>query len=198
MTFIKSGSDTSTPLSDEEIVLRVIKNGDQQLLSTLYDRYCDRIYRKCLSITRDKNTAKDLTHDIFIKIFRSLDKFQGKSKLSLWIHSISYNHCMNHLKKEKKLKFDSLDSMIINDPKDDKSESLDAEFLELQLSQLSQVFNQLHPEEKLILLMRYKDEMPVKVIAETLNIKLSAAKMRLKRSRDSLSRLFRSMKTIDV
>ncbi len=100
-----SNKATGIKLSDTEIVERVVHYGEQHLLEHLYDRYATKIFHKCLSLTKEREVAKDLSHDIIIKIFTSLAKFQGKSAFSLWVHSITYNHCMDYLRLQKRLQY---------------------------------------------------------------------------------------------
>jgi len=127
MTFIKLGKSKDVELDDNEVVRLIVEENQKQLLETLYERYINRIYRKCLTLTRDSNLAKDLTHDIMVKILLNLAKFKGQ---------------FGHLRKE----------------------------------------------EQMILLMRYQDGMSIRDIANVLEIKEGAVKMRLKRSRAQLSK----------
>ncbi len=192
MAFLKSEKITLDRLSDEEIVGRII-NGEQQLLDQLYDRYSGKIFHKCLSIIKNREAAKDCTHDIMVKIFMNLSKFQGKSAFSLWVHSISYNFCMDYLSKQKRLDFsdyseNDYDSVASDD------EALENKLLQdLKLTQLEEVFEYLNPDEKMILMMRYQDGMSVRDIAESFDIGESAVKMRLKRSRARLADLIEEL-----
>ena len=87
-------------LSDWDVIQEILK-GKKELLSILYDRYSSKIYNKCLAITKDRDTSKDLTHDIIVKIFMNLSKFKGTADFSFWVYSITYNYCMDYLKKKK-------------------------------------------------------------------------------------------------
>ena len=188
MAFFKFGKSTSDKTTDEEIVERILK-GELHLQELLYDRYSAKIFHKCLSIIKDREAAKDCTHDIMVKIFMKLGDFKGKSAFSLWVHSISYNYCMDYLSKQKRLDFSDYSDheyeAVAND-----DESLESKLLQdLKLTQLEVVFEQLTPDEKIILMMRYQDGLSVKEISDTLNVGESAVKMRLKRSRDHLAEL---------
>jgi DNA-directed RNA polymerase specialized sigma24 family protein len=102
MAFFKFGkTNTEKQLTDEEIVALIL-SGEQQHLDVLYDRYSAKIFHKCLSIIKDREASKDCTHDIMVKIFMNLAKFQGRSAFSLWVHSITYNFCMDYLSKQKR------------------------------------------------------------------------------------------------
>ncbi len=192
MAFLKPVKKDNAQLSDEEIVEQILA-GQQHLLELLYDRYSARVFHKCLSIVKDREMSKDLTHDILVKVFTNLVKFKGKSAFSLWVHSITYNYCIDYLKKQKKLRFNDIDSVAYENIADDQYDIEDKLLTELKLSQLNSLFDRLDPDEKIILMMRYQDDMPVKDIATTLEISESAAKMRLKRVRDQLAVLLEKM-----
>jgi len=55
-------------LSDEELVKRVIKTQDTKDFGVIYDRYSQKVFQKCISFVKDTDVAKDLAHDIFIKL----------------------------------------------------------------------------------------------------------------------------------
>lgn len=183
--------------SDKEIIDLILNKGNKHLFELLYDRYSEKVFHKCILITKDREISKDLTHDIFIKIFLNLSKYKGTSSFSLWIHSISYNHCIDFLKKKKRLQLEQYDDFKhdeINEALDENQEQL---LKEMQLVELEKAFEQLKQEDKIILLMRYKDNIPVKDIAESLQLGLSALKMRLKRARARLADKVSSIKELN-
>ena len=127
----------------------------------------------------------------WLKIFLNLNKFRGKSAFSLWVHSITYNYCMDHLKKQKRLQFEVYGTEAYDHLSTDEIELENKILADLKLSQLEVLFEELKAEDKIILLMRYQDGMSVKQIAQSLAISESAVKMRLKRSRDRLAELLK-------
>ncbi len=54
---------------------------DADRFGVLYDRYTAKVYQKCMGMTQDKELAKDLTHDIFLKAFVNLSKFDHRSQI---------------------------------------------------------------------------------------------------------------------
>lgn len=177
-------------LSDWDIIQKILE-GEKYLLEILYNRYATKVFHKCLSITKDRDISKDLSHDIIIKIFLNLVKFKGTADFSFWVYSITYNHCMDYLKKKKRLHFDDLASKSSTQISTDEIELEHKVLKELRLDQLELLFEELKADEKIILLMRYQDGMSVKEIATTLKVGESAIKMRLKRSRDRLAELIK-------
>lgn len=196
MIFSNKHKSNSSELSDKDLVNKILHATDKklqrQLQEDLYGRYIQKVYFRCVGIVKDKNIAQDLAHDIMVKMFLNLSKYLGKAPFGSWVFSITYNHCINHLRKEKKLKLDDLEVLKDQIPNDNRA-SEEKQLLELQLTRLEEIFEKLKEDEKLILLMRYQDGMSIKMIAGNLKISESATKMRLKRSRDHLAEFLKEV-----
>ncbi len=178
-------------LTDAEIVAG-IREGSSSLLNELYKRYASKIYYKCLGMVKDADQAQDMAHDVFIKVSTNLDKYKGTAELSFWIYAITYNHCITHLKKEKRLRFEAIDERV--DPEDGGETELAEKIIrDLKLTQLKALIKKLKPSEEAILLMRYQEGMSIKQIAGILQVGESAVKMRLKRIRIHLATLIKKL-----
>ena len=179
-------------LTDAELV-DGIRNGNDRLTSELYRRYNDKVFYRCLSMTKDRELAHDLAQDVFVKVLTNLPKFKGTSDFSFWIYAITYNHCISYLRKNKRLRFEELDEDA--EKPDTGNEELHAKVLqELRLSHLQLLLKQLKASEQTLLLMRYRDGISVQQIAELLGLGESAVKMRLLRSRGRLNELLLAMR----
>lgn len=184
--------DLIKELSDNELVARIVQGGDRSLQHVIYDRYSDRVFHRCLSLCKDRSTAQDLMHDVMVKILINLSKFKGTSDFSFWVYSITYNYCMDYLRKKKrKITTEMPDTSVFDNVATDDIERENKILQELRLEQLERLFAELDAQEKAILLLRYQDGNSVKNIAKMLNIGESAVKMRLKRSRDRLAEMFK-------
>lgn len=168
--------------SDEDIIREIVENGNHELFGILYDRYSDRVFGKCLSFVRNREIAKDLLHDIFLKCFLNLSNFSFKSKFSTWLYSITYNYCVDFLRKKRKEKQVDWDKMP--EIADSNEESNEKELLALRAERLKRVLDEVKPEIKMMLLMKYQDNMSIKELMESTGLGESAIKMRLKRSKE--------------
>lgn len=187
----KETTPPPSTLSDADLV-DGIRGGKRKLLNELYERYASKIYYKCLGMVKDTEQARDMAHDVFIKVTTNLDKYKGTSELSFWIYAITYNHCIAYLKKAKRLKFAPIDESV--DSADEGENKLTETIVrDLHLTQLSRLIKQLKPEEEIILMMRYEEQMNIKQIATILELGESAVKMRLKRVRNRLAELFNEL-----
>ncbi|MCB0628593.1 MAG: RNA polymerase sigma factor [Saprospiraceae bacterium] len=174
-------------LPDDEIIRLILHEDRRELMEVLYDRYAAKVYHKCLGVIGDKPAAQDLAHDVMLKIFLNLATFRRESDFRFWVYSITYNQCMDYLKKKKRLQHYDLDLTNYSNLSAQDIEMENKVLAELRYSQLERLLKELKEEDRLILLMRYQDSMPMKEIARILSITESAVKMRLRRSLDRLS-----------
>lgn len=168
--------------SDEDLVAAINRSQDTLLFGFLYDRYSNVVFNKCYNFTRVDDEAEDLTQDIFLKLFIKLPTFQGKSKFSTWLYAFTYNHCVNfvkrdkaHLMKNKSLPVEEYDHLLI--------ETSDHSLFQIQESKLREALNLINPDDKMLLLLKYQDDVSIKDIAEAFEMGESAVKMRLKRAK---------------
>lgn len=178
-------------LEDEEIIQLVLKTGKTDLLSVLYERYVQKIYYKCISLTKDKVMSKDLSHDILVKVFLNISQFKGNSRFSLWVHTITYNYCMDYLKKQKRLKLEEYEEYKFEHISEEEIDSSTEDLKDIRLGKLQELLGKMKSEDKLVLLMYYQDDFSVKRMAAVLELGESAVKMRLKRARERLAKLYR-------
>ena len=176
-------------LSDEDIVKKIRAGSETELYSLLFKRYYPKVLDKCYSLTHNKDLSEELTGDILSKTYEKLASYKGNSSFSSWLYSITYNHCIDYLREQKKLHYPEWNSSnalpeIIDESYDEQEE--------ISYDQLMELLNKLHTEEKALIMMRYFDEMPLQQIAEALRVTESAAKMRLKRAKARLLFLYRN------
>ncbi len=174
-------------ISDEEIV-RKIRNGKEiELYSIIYKRYSPKVLDKCYSLTHSRELAEELTGDILSKAYEKLDSYKGNSSFSSWLYSVTYNHCIDWLREKKKLHYPEWNSS--NELPEIIDETYDQD-RDISYERLMSLLDQLHTEEKALIMMRYFDEMSLQQIAEALRVTESAAKMRLKRAKARLLFLY--------
>lgn len=178
----KSRAKRDQSLTDEELVSLLQKEMDAERFAVLYDRYSSKVFQKCVGMTRDRDMAKDLTHDIFLKVFLNLSKFDHRSKFGTWVYSITYNYCLDTLRKGQRHREEDIDERTQEGiPMDDASE---AHLLGMRAERLDHVLTEIDATDRAILLMKYEDELSVVDMQGALGIGESAVKMRLLRARD--------------
>jgi RNA polymerase sigma factor (sigma-70 family) len=157
--------------------------GEKGDFETLYTQYAEKVYRKCLSMTKDSEAAQDFTQEIFIRVFSKLDTFQQKSSPSTWLYSIAHNYCLDQLRIGKRMNWqDFPEGMELAEEPTVSDEH--------QLQAMEQLLDTLPVEEASLLRLKYEQGLSISQISQQLNLHESAIKMRLKRSRDKLNQLF--------
>ena len=89
--------------SDHNLVAE-LKSGDEGAFRKLVDTYQDMVFNTCVGFVKNPDDADDLTQDVFIEIYHSINKFREDSKLSTWIYRITVNKALEHLRKIKRKK----------------------------------------------------------------------------------------------
>ena len=182
--------DNINKLPDEDLVKAIVKTNNTLLFEILYDRYATLVYNKCFGFAKDADEAKDLTQDVFLKLFVKLASFKGKSKFSTWLYAFTYNHCVNYVTRNTAKKFEkqSVDYKAIENLS--YHEEDDTSFLDMKVDKLKVALELISPEEKMILLLKYQDFLSIKEIESVLGIGESAVKMRIKRAKDKLKTVY--------
>ena len=188
--------NTAEDLSDEDLVEKVVLSGDTKAFGELYDRYAQLVYSKCRSFvsSSDVAEAEDLTQNIFVNVFMKLKSFKGNSKFSTWLYSFTYNHCINYYNREVKKKRTEveigpdyeLEGGLIDEVSDEEIFSIAADKLKICIQSIN-------PEEKVVLLMKYQDDVSIKEMAKILEIGESAVKMKLHRAKKKIVEIYNSL-----
>jgi RNA polymerase sigma factor (sigma-70 family) len=180
-------------ITDEELVALICKTKSLQMFSIIYDRYSNIVYNKYLGFVKSNEEAQDLTHDIFVKLFMKLNMFNFKSKFSTWIYSFTYNNCVNYYHREYSKRKDTF--MLMDDTSQYQEilmEITDDEIIELKSEKLNKCLELIEPSDKMILFMKYQDDMSIEEIEQVLQLGKSAVKMRLSRAKNRLVDIYKT------
>ncbi len=162
-------------MEDKDLILKIkdpetVNYGFNILVRT----YQERIYWHVRKMVIDHDDADDLVQDIFVKIWKNLDKFREDAKLYTWIYRIATNECLNFLNK-KRNKF----TLSIDDVEHELSGKLDSAVHitgdEIQMK-LQKALLKLPNKQRLVFNMKYFDEMKFKEIAEITDTSIGALK----------------------
>ncbi|OSY87450.1 RNA polymerase sigma-70 factor [Tenacibaculum holothuriorum] len=185
----------ATKLSDEELVRKIVEKNDTHLFAVLYDRYAGVVYNKCYGFSKNKEEAQDLTHDVFVRLFVKLRTFKGKSKFSTWLYSFTYNFCVNYVQRNSEKKKEKV-TVVTDQIKEEDSEFEeidDSTLFELKSDKLAKALEMISASDKMILLMKYQDDMSIKEISGALELGDSAIKMRLKRAKEKVVKAYNEL-----
>ena len=86
---------------DDELIVSQIVSGQKDLFRLLVRQHEKAVYGMGLSFFRNTDDASDFTQDVFIKAYRSLSGFEGRSRFSTWLYKIAYNTALNEVNRRK-------------------------------------------------------------------------------------------------
>ncbi len=177
-----STSNAGLRPSDTELIARFLAEQNPHYFTLIYRRYAGKVYAKCLSMLQNEAWARDAVQDIFIKVFLSLSRFSEKSAFSTWLYSITYNYCVDLLRRRKKLPVLLAEDVgrLGDAPVPEVPDSV---LLEMKQERLEAVLRHLSEGDRIILLMKYLDDMPIKDMAQLFGKTESAIKMQILRAK---------------
>ena len=82
----------------ERLLLRKLHERDEEAFREIVELYRNRVYNLSYRMLGNREEAEDISQEVFITIFKSVDTFRGDSKLSTWLYRIAANHCKNRIK----------------------------------------------------------------------------------------------------
>lgn len=178
--------------NDDQIIINLINNGDTNAFSVLVDRYKDLVFTLAIRMMKNREEAEEVTQDTFIKIYKSLRKFKGDSKLSTWIYKVAFNSCLDRLKSYKReyLKV-TIDEFTEHQVKTIDN-ALDSLVEEERKQKIQDCLQQLPSEDSFLLTLYYFEEQSLDEIANVVGLTANNLKVKLFRSRKKLASIFKA------
>lgn len=162
----------STP--DEQILALMRSNGGMERgLKLLMDKYQAPLYRQLMRMTGNHDDANDLLQNCFIKAYRHIGQFEGKSKLSSWLYRIAANEAITFLNSAKRRATDSMQAHEHLSASMQADAPIDADALQ---ERLRSAISLLPEKQKLVFSLRYYEEMPYEEMSKTLGTSVGALK----------------------
>ncbi|MBI5916672.1 MAG: sigma-70 family RNA polymerase sigma factor [Bacteroidetes bacterium] len=185
------GTDEISKEQDIDLIRKYLATKDARHFTVLYRRYSGKVYGKCISLLQEEHLARDAAQDIFLKIFLNLGQFGEQAKFSTWVYSITYNYCIDIIRKKKKTR--DLFSDETERLPDTMEEVHDEALLTMQADRLRVVLDEIPVGDKAILLMKYQDDLQIKEIANMLDKTESAIKMKIKRAKHKAQLVYQEL-----
>jgi len=157
--------------SDDELLIAAFKAGNENAFNFIVRKYQKRIYMLIRKMVLDHDDADDITQDVFIKLYRSLNNFRGDSKFFTYLYKIAVNYSINHLNRKNKLnkrnsEFDETNEFHSYDSANDFSENTD----EKDRSEiLKEAIETLPEQQRAVFIMRYYENLSYEEISRILD-----------------------------
>lgn len=187
---------SSTPAVEEpedmELVDRA-RSGDTEAFGVLIDRYQDKIYGLTYHMSGSREEAEDLAQDAFVRAYKALDRFKGKSSFYTWLYRIAVNRTLNVLKKKKRrqsVSLDDMDQSVERDPAYMLISSKDSPVRGTSLNELQEKLNAalmtLSDKHRIVVVLHDIEGLPHDEIAEITKSSSGTVRSRLHYARKQL------------
>lgn len=178
---------------DYVLVQQAINEGDQKAYAELMNNYRDTLYFMLLKMTNNPTDADDLTIEAFGKAFKNLQKYTIDYAFSTWLFRIAANNCIDYLRKRNRIKYafggNGDGEEAENDPVRMPSPNPGPEDMVIakeKIQLMRDLVERLKPHYRLLVEMRYFQELSYEEIAVKLDLPLGTVKAQLFRARDLL------------
>jgi RNA polymerase sigma-70 factor (ECF subfamily) len=178
-------------IEDRELIMRIL-SGESEIYAELVKAHQAYCYRVCLAIMQDPHQAEEAAQVAFIKAYRHLASFQGRSGFRTWLTRIALNQCKDMLRslQRHRQRLVSLDGYLESGQalpqslihEDSRSEAGLVKIPDKAMQALSQA------EKDIIILVREQEGMTYEELSERLGVSLNSIKGRLKRARAKLKK----------
>ncbi|GGH19861.1 RNA polymerase sigma factor [Paenibacillus segetis] len=161
-----------------ELIIQQIKEGHKEPFRFLVKQYQRRIHVYCYHMMGNRQEAEDAVQDIFVKCYQHLASYTENISFTAWLYRISYNHCMNLLKKRKArhrvFSLYRMEQQIIVSDKNDYDDLV------------GDLLSGLSSEERNLILMRVLDERTFEEIGQILGCKPATVRKKYERLKKRL------------
>jgi RNA polymerase sigma factor (sigma-70 family) len=188
----------TSPDATQAIIQRCLE-GDQPAWDLIVQQYWRKVFNVAYKFVGRHDEAEDLTQEIFLKVFKSLDSFDWRANFQTWLISVSRNLCIDHYRRVRKER-ESIDRSV--DPAELSPASLDpgpitALEQEDRVSLLREALTALPDSLRSAVLMRDIEEVSYQEIARRLGLPEGTVKSRINRGRTELARQIRRLRGED-
>lgn len=183
-------------MKDEELVSGII-DSNQLYFKILVDKHQSLVLNTCFHFTHNKNDAEDITQEVFIKVYQSIENFNNQSKLSTWLYKIAVNKSLNYIRDHKKnTLLKSIENLFYDNSKselqiEDTSSQLEEELDDSKIQRLTVLRNaiaELPNNQKTAFILHKYEEVSYKEIAVIMNISLASVEGLIHRAKMNLQK----------
>lgn len=181
-------------LTDAELVSQCIQ-GDSGAFEEIVTRYKKLVYSVVYKMINDKEEVHDVAQEVFIRLYKSLDKYNPEYRMSTWIVKITTNLCLDTLRKKKQDTVALDDAIGVSSPVDTPEESL----IKSQRSLLiKKAINELPEKYKVLIILFHNNGMSYEEMTKIVDEPMSIIKNRLYRARLMLKDKLESIRKEEV
>jgi RNA polymerase sigma-70 factor (ECF subfamily) len=179
-------------IHEEGDLISRCQQGDQEALKELFERYREKVYQVAYGMVRRREDALDIVQEVFIKLFRSIGHFRGKSTFYTYLYRMATNTAIDHIRKMKKFVASSIDGEGAFQPPDGPEKRPDAQVIERELEEkIRGAMDKLPDDQRTALLLRDVEGLSYQEIAEAMGCSIGTVMSRLHYGRKKMQELLK-------
>ena len=174
----------------EQYLIKRVQRGDHEAFAVLVTEHQGYVYNLALRVLKNEQEALDLAQETFVRAWTALPNFRGQSQFRTWLYRIVTNLCYNRLPKLRRSLSELGDEVIAEIPETGINFGNPAQGVESRelRSHLHQAIDHLDENYRLLISLRYQNELSYEEIATMLNLPLGTVKTGLFRAKEQLRR----------
>nr|WP_315176433.1 sigma-70 family RNA polymerase sigma factor [uncultured Flavobacterium sp.] len=176
---------------NEQYYITKILEGDSNAFAVLVDQYKDLVFSLSFKMLKNREEAEEAAQDTFVKVFKSLNNFKGDSKFSTWIYKVTYNTCLDQLKKNKRVQH----TIPIDDFSQNQIQNLENVLDTIderdRNKMIQDCIHLLPSEEAFLLILFYFEEQSLEEISKIIDCTVNNVKVKLYRSRKKIASILK-------
>lgn len=189
-----AGAGYALPMEprDEAILLDQARNGCDQSFESLVHEHSEKMIQLALRMVKNRSDAEEIAQEAFIRLYRSLATFRGDSRVSTWLYRTVSRLCIDYLRREKikrRLFFfsrpDDTYDFVEQAPSAETAQD-DLLIAREELAHVIKGLDNLSPRQRAVLTLRHQEGLPLKEIAEILELSEGSIKVHLHRAVQAL------------
>ena len=162
-------------MEDQELLEKILDPESRNYgFNLLVRKYQERIYWIIRKMVIDHDDANDVTQEVFIKVWKNLDKFRAEAQIFTWVYRIATNECLNFLNKKRKRFFVAwadVETELLE--KMDNSQYIEGDEIQLKLQK---ALLKLPDKQRLVFNLKYYEDLKYKQIADITKTSIGALK----------------------
>jgi RNA polymerase sigma-70 factor (ECF subfamily) len=192
---MSADASSAQPQPIDEIIQRCL-NGDQAAWETIVRMHWRKVFNIAYKFVGKHDEAEDLTQDVFLKIFKSLNTFDRRANFQTWLISVSRNLCIDHYRSVRKERETINRDVDANDLSPASTTASPHAELELRdrVVLLRQALDKLAPTLRTAVMLRDIQEFSYQEIADRLHLPEGTVKSRINRGRTELARQIQKLR----
>ena len=172
-------------MNEDQRLISRIQAGSTGAFEKLFFKYNNYVYKIAYRLLLNHEDALDISQQVFIRVYQNIDRYSERGKFTNWLSRITINETMTFLRQEK-----SRSPLNLKHEVQSQNQPLPVNWDKMELSQrIEQALKRLPSQQRIVLVLKYHEEMTLNEIAEELGIALGTVKSHLSRALGSLRRL---------